>query len=91
MKDLYTEFVLKESLENKLDSDREPLHLLVPEANYHVVENRTIEKILEEGRGKAEKKIKEKKQIKGKRKEKGKEKGKGKRKGKKQRKGNGAW
>ena len=45
MKDLYTEFVLKESLENKLDSDREPLHLLVPEANYHVVENRTIEKI----------------------------------------------
>ena len=40
----------------------------MPEANYHVVENRTIEKILEEGRGKAEKKIKEKKQIKGQRK-----------------------
>ena len=29
-----TEFVLKESLQNELDSDDAPLNLLVPEANY---------------------------------------------------------
>ena len=29
----------EESLENELDTDDEPLNLLVPEANYHVVEN----------------------------------------------------
>ena len=32
-----TEFVLEESLENDLDSDDEPLNLLLPEANYHVL------------------------------------------------------
>ena len=41
-----TEFVSEESLENELDSDDEPLNLLVPEANYHVVENWTIKKLL---------------------------------------------
>ena len=39
MNDSDTEFVSEESLENELDSDDEPLNLLVPEANYHVVEN----------------------------------------------------
>ena len=34
-----TEFVLEESLENDLDSDDEPLNLLLPEANYHVLSN----------------------------------------------------
>ena len=39
MNDSDTEFVSEESLENELDSDDKPLNLLVPEANYHVVEN----------------------------------------------------
>ena len=34
MYDSDTEFVLEESLENELDSDDEPLNLLVAEANY---------------------------------------------------------
>ena len=73
-----TEFVLEESLDNELDFDDKPLNLLVPKANYHVVENPTIEKTLKEGSSKAEKKVK------GKNKEKstGKEKGKGKEKDK---------
>ena len=41
MNDLYTEFVLEENLENELDSDDEPLNLLVPEANCHAFENPT--------------------------------------------------
>ena len=45
MNDSDTEFVLEESLENDLDSDDEPLNLLVPEANYHVVKNPTIENL----------------------------------------------
>ena len=56
----YAVLVLEESLENKLDSDDKPLNLLVPEANYHVVENPNIEKTLEEGSSKAEKEVKEK-------------------------------
>ena len=46
MNDLDDEFVLEESLENKLDSQNGPLNLPVPEANYHLVENPTIEKTL---------------------------------------------
>ena len=42
MNDSDTEFVLEESLENELDFVDEPLSLLVPEVNYHVVENTTI-------------------------------------------------
>ena len=42
MIDWDTEFVLEESLENELDSDDKPLNLLVPEANYNVVENPAI-------------------------------------------------
>ena len=64
MNNLDTEIVLKESLGNELDSDDEPLKLLVPEANYHVAENQTIEKTLEEGCSKAEKEVKGKKQRK---------------------------
>ena len=45
MNDSDTQFVLEESLENELDSDDEPLNLLVPEANYHVVKNPTIENL----------------------------------------------
>ena len=37
---------MKESLENELDSDDEPLSLRLPKANYHVVESPTIEKKL---------------------------------------------
>ena len=47
MNDLDTEYVLEESLVNELDSYDESLYLLVPEANYHVVENPTIKKTLE--------------------------------------------
>ena len=42
MNDSDTEFVLEESLENELDFDDKPLNLLVPEVNYHVIENTTI-------------------------------------------------
>ena len=56
----YAVFVLEEILENESDSDDKPLNLLVPEANYHVVENSNIEKTLEEGSSKAEKEVKEK-------------------------------
>ena len=44
MNNLNTEFVLEESLENELDSADKPLNLIVPEGNYHVVENPTIKK-----------------------------------------------
>ena len=37
---------MKESLENELDSDDEPLNLRLPKANYHIVESPTIEKKL---------------------------------------------
>ena len=43
MNDSDTEFVWDEILENEFDSDDEPLNLLVPEANYHVVENLSVE------------------------------------------------
>ena len=45
MNDSDTEFLLEDSLKNALDSDDELLILLVPEANYHVLENLTIEKL----------------------------------------------
>ena len=45
MNNLDTKFLLEEMLENELDSDDEPLNLLVPEANYHVVKNPTIENL----------------------------------------------
>ena len=70
MNNLDTEFVLEESLENDLDSVDDILNLLVPEANYRVVENPSIEKTLNEGSSKAEKEGKGKE--KGKLKEKGK-------------------
>ena len=57
MNDSDTKFVLQESLEIELDSDDEPLNVLIPEANYYVVENATIKKTLEEGRSKAEKEV----------------------------------
>ena len=44
MNDSDTEFVWDEILENEFDSDDEPLNLLVPEANYHVVENLSVER-----------------------------------------------
>ena len=50
--------MLEQSIENGLDFDDELLNLLVPEANYHVVEKQTIEKTLEEGTIKAEKNVK---------------------------------
>ena len=68
--------VLEERLKNKLDSDDEPLSLLAPEANYHVAEDSTIEKNLEEGSSKAENEVKGKNKEKDKVKEKSKGKGK---------------
>ena len=50
--------MLEQSIENGLDFDDELLNLLVPEANYNVVEKQTIEKTLEEGTSKAEKNVK---------------------------------
>ena len=72
------EFMQEESLQNEPDSDDELLNLLVPE----VLALSTIEKILGEGSGKHQKKVKEKDKEKGKGKEKGKEKGKDKEKSK---------
>ena len=68
MNDLDTEFGLEQSLGKELDSDYEPLNLLVPDANCYVVENPTIS----EGSTKAKNKFKVKS------KERGKERGKGK-------------
>ena len=68
--DSVTEFALEKSSENEFDSDVELLNLVVPEANYHVVEKPTVEKTLEEGSSKAEKKVKGKKKEKDKRKKK---------------------
>ena len=64
-----TEFVLEQSLENELVSDDEPLNLILLEANYHMVENLTIEKTLEESNSKAKKDVKRKSKEKGKGKE----------------------
>ena len=44
MNDSDTEFAWDEILENEVDSDDEPLNLLVPEANYHVAENLSVER-----------------------------------------------
>ena len=44
MKDSDTEVAWDEILENEVDSDDEPLNLLVPEANYHVAENLSVER-----------------------------------------------
>ena len=60
MNDSDTESVLEESSENELYSDDIQLNLLVPEANYHIVENPTIEETLEERSSKCEKEVKEK-------------------------------
>ena len=64
MNDSDAECVLEESLEKELNSDDEPLILLVLETNYHVVEDSTIEKTLEEGSSKAEKEVTGKKKEK---------------------------
>ena len=81
MNDSDADIVLEECLENELDSDDEPLNVLVPEANY-VVEDPTIEKTLEDGSSKSEMEVKRKSKEKSKVKEMGKGKDKGKRKGK---------
>ena len=57
MNDSDTEIFGKKSLENELFSDNEQLNLFLPETNYHVVENLTIEETLEKGSSKDEKKI----------------------------------
>ena len=76
MNDSDSVFLLEESLENESDTDDEPLNLLVPEANCHVVENPTIKKTLEEQRW--EKSISKKHRKRAKQKEKTKEKEQGK-------------
>ena len=52
------ESVLKVSLKNELESDYEPLNLLVSKANQHVVKYRSIKKTQAEGSSKVEKEIK---------------------------------
>ena len=45
MNDSDTKFVLQESLEIELDSDDEPLNVLIPEVNYYVVEMQLLKKL----------------------------------------------
>ena len=49
--------VLEENLKNNLDSDDKPLNSVVSEANYHVVDNPTIDKTLESGSSKAKNEV----------------------------------
>ena len=42
------EFIVDENLENDIDSDDEPLSVLIPEANIHVVKSSTAEANMEE-------------------------------------------
>ena len=43
-----TEFIVDENLDNDIDSDDEPLSVLIPEANIHVVKSSTGEANMEE-------------------------------------------
>ena len=81
MNNLDTGLVFEESVGNELDSDDEPLNLLLPETNCHVTKHPTIEKTFEEDTSEPEKEVKGKSKEKGKG-IKGKGKGKDKRKSK---------
>ena len=66
MNDSDTEFVVDENLDNDIDSDGEPLSVLIPEANIHVVKGSTAEANMEESKFVCEKENKQKSKRKGK-------------------------
>ena len=66
MNDSETEFTVDEKLDNEIDSDDEPLSVLMPEANIHVVKISTAEANMEESNVVCEKESKEKSKRKGK-------------------------
>ena len=61
-----TEFVVEENLDNDIDSDDEPLSVLMPEASIHVVKSSTAEANMEENNVVCEKESKQKRKRKGK-------------------------
>ena len=61
-----TEFIVDENLDNNIDSDDEPLSVLIPEANIHVVKSSTAETNMEESNVVCEKESKQKSKRKGK-------------------------
>ena len=66
MNDSDTEFIVDENLDNDIDSDGEPLSVLIPEANIHVVKGSTAEANMEESKVVCEKESKQKSKRKGK-------------------------
>ena len=66
MNDSDTEFIVDENLDNDIDSDDEPLSVLIPEANIHVTTSSTAEANMEESNVLCEKESKQKSKTKGK-------------------------
>ena len=66
MNDSETEFTVDENLDNEIDSDDEPLSVLIPEANIHVVKISTAEENMEESNVVCKKESKQKSKRKGK-------------------------
>ena len=66
MSDSETEFTVDENLDNEIDPDDEPLSVLMPEANIHVVKISTAEANMEESNVVCEKESKQKSKRKGK-------------------------
>ena len=64
--DSETEFTVDENLDNEIDPDDEPLSVLMPEANIHVVKISTAEANMEESNVVCEKESKQKSKRKGK-------------------------
>ena len=66
MNDSDTEFTVDENLDNDIDSDDEPLSVLIPEANIHVVKSSTAKANMGESNVVCEKESKQKSKRKGK-------------------------
>ena len=66
MNDSDTELIVDENLDNDTGSDDEPLSVLIPEANIHVVKSSTAEANMEESNVACEKESKQKSKRKGK-------------------------
>ena len=66
MNDLDIKFILDENLDNDIDSDDEPLSVLIPEANIHVVKSSAAEANMKESNVLYEKESKQKRKRKGK-------------------------
>ena len=66
MNDSDTEFIVDENLDNDIDSDDEPLSVLIPDANIYVVKSSTAEENMEESNVVCEKESKQKSKRKGK-------------------------